>query len=123
MTRARVQQSTSPGIDEIYHHTRERWGVEQANRYVTGLLKPLRESARTGWSRARFPPPSACRAISSATRNTLSIGSGLATATSASSPFCTNACTRSNASGRISGGRGNWSSVQTRIHKAMPRPQ
>jgi plasmid stabilization system protein ParE len=35
----RVQESASHRIDEIYRYTRDRWGSEQADRYVTGLFE------------------------------------------------------------------------------------
>lgn len=34
----RVQQAASHRIDDIYRHTRERWGEVQADRYITGLF-------------------------------------------------------------------------------------
>ncbi|WP_135211342.1 type II toxin-antitoxin system RelE/ParE family toxin [Vitreimonas flagellata] len=34
----RVQEAASHRLDEIYRYTRDRWGVEQADRYVTGLF-------------------------------------------------------------------------------------
>lgn len=33
-----VQEAASRRLDEIYRYTRERWGEEQADRYVTGLF-------------------------------------------------------------------------------------
>ena len=38
MSRVRVQQAASLRIDDIYRHTRERWGEDQADRYLTGLF-------------------------------------------------------------------------------------
>ena len=35
----RVQEAASHRLDEIYRYTRERWGDEQADRYVTGLFE------------------------------------------------------------------------------------
>ena len=34
----RVQEAVSLRLDEIYRYTRERWGVEQAVRYITDLF-------------------------------------------------------------------------------------
>ena len=34
----RVQESASLRLDEIYRYTRDRWGQEQADRYITGLF-------------------------------------------------------------------------------------
>ncbi|MGF1614419.1 MAG: type II toxin-antitoxin system RelE/ParE family toxin [Gammaproteobacteria bacterium] len=39
MTRFLVQEAASHRIDEIYRYTRDRWGSEQADRYVTGLFE------------------------------------------------------------------------------------
>ncbi|MET4700498.1 toxin ParE1/3/4 [Constrictibacter sp. MBR-5] len=38
MARGRVQEAASIQLDEIYRYTRDRWGAEQAERYVTGLF-------------------------------------------------------------------------------------
>jgi toxin ParE1/3/4 len=38
MTAVRVQEAASHRLDEIFCYTRERWGEEQANRYITGLF-------------------------------------------------------------------------------------
>lgn len=37
--RVRVQESASFRIDEIYRYTRDRWGTQQADRYITGLFE------------------------------------------------------------------------------------
>jgi toxin ParE1/3/4 len=34
----RVQEAASLRLDEIYRYTRDRWGDEQADRYITGLF-------------------------------------------------------------------------------------
>ncbi|RJF94905.1 type II toxin-antitoxin system RelE/ParE family toxin [Oleomonas cavernae] len=34
----RVQEAASLRLDEIYRYTRDRWGQEQADRYLTGLF-------------------------------------------------------------------------------------
>lgn len=33
-----VQEAASLRLDEIYRYTRDRWGAEQADRYITGLF-------------------------------------------------------------------------------------
>jgi toxin ParE1/3/4 len=38
MAAVRIQEAASHRLDEIYRYTRERWGVEQADRYITGLF-------------------------------------------------------------------------------------
>jgi len=35
----RVQEAASLRLDEIYRYTRERWGTEQADRYIRGLFE------------------------------------------------------------------------------------
>jgi plasmid stabilization system protein ParE len=35
----RVQEAASHSLDEIYAYTRERWGDEQASRYIVGLFE------------------------------------------------------------------------------------
>jgi len=39
MAAIRVQEAASHRLDEIYRYTRDRWGTEQADRYVTGLFQ------------------------------------------------------------------------------------
>jgi toxin ParE1/3/4 len=38
MASVRVQEAASHRLDEIYRYTRAQWGVEQAERYITGLF-------------------------------------------------------------------------------------
>ncbi|MBO9332248.1 plasmid stabilization protein [Achromobacter sp. HZ01] len=38
-TRIRVQEAAAYRLDEIYRYTRNRWGTQQADRYITGLFK------------------------------------------------------------------------------------
>jgi plasmid stabilization system protein ParE len=38
MASVRVQEAASHRLDAIYRHTSDRWGAEQANRYITGLF-------------------------------------------------------------------------------------
>lgn len=35
----RIQEAASWRLDEIYRYTRERWGAQQADRYITGLFE------------------------------------------------------------------------------------
>lgn len=35
----RIQSAASHRLDDIYRHTRERWGEVQADRYITGLFQ------------------------------------------------------------------------------------
>lgn len=39
MVPVRVQEAASHRLDDIYRYTRDRWGVEQADRYITGLFE------------------------------------------------------------------------------------
>ena len=38
MAGIRIQTGTSLRLDDIYRYTRDRWGAEQADRYITGLF-------------------------------------------------------------------------------------
>lgn len=38
MGTVRVQEAASLRLDEIYRYTRDRWGSEQADRYIAGLF-------------------------------------------------------------------------------------
>lgn len=38
MAAVRVQEAASHRLDEIYRYTQERWGADQADRYITGLF-------------------------------------------------------------------------------------
>lgn len=35
----RVQEATSLRLDDIYRYTRDRWGEDQADRYITGMFE------------------------------------------------------------------------------------
>lgn len=37
----RVQEAASLRLDEIYRYTRDRWGADQADRYITDLFAAL----------------------------------------------------------------------------------
>ena len=39
MAAVRIQEAVSHRLDEIYRYTRERWGKDQAQRYVEGLFE------------------------------------------------------------------------------------
>jgi plasmid stabilization system protein ParE len=39
MAAIRIQEAASHRIDEIYRYTRDRWGTEQADLYITGLFE------------------------------------------------------------------------------------
>jgi plasmid stabilization system protein ParE len=39
MAAIRIQEAASHRVDEIYRYTRDRWGTEQADRYISGLFE------------------------------------------------------------------------------------
>jgi plasmid stabilization system protein ParE len=39
MAAVRIQEAASRRLDDIYRYTRERWGSQQAERYITGLFE------------------------------------------------------------------------------------
>lgn len=39
MAHIRIQESTSYRLDEIYRYTRDKWGEQQADRYITDLFE------------------------------------------------------------------------------------
>lgn len=39
MAAVRIQEAASHRLDEIYRYTRDRWGTEQADCYITGLFE------------------------------------------------------------------------------------
>ncbi|HBL65964.1 type II toxin-antitoxin system RelE/ParE family toxin [Achromobacter sp. LC458] len=38
MAKVLIQEAASWRLDEIYRYTRDRWGGDQADRYITGLF-------------------------------------------------------------------------------------
>jgi toxin ParE1/3/4 len=43
MAAVRIQEAASHRLDEIYRYTRDRWGPEQADRYINGLFEAFGE--------------------------------------------------------------------------------
>lgn len=39
MAAVRIQEAAAQRLDDIYRHTRDHWGSEQADRYITGLFE------------------------------------------------------------------------------------
>jgi plasmid stabilization system protein ParE len=39
MAAIRIQEAASHRLDDIYRYTRDQWGSEQADRYITGLFE------------------------------------------------------------------------------------
>ena len=48
MTRVRIQEAASLRIDEIYRYSRDRWGTERADAYITGLFESFDRIASGG---------------------------------------------------------------------------
>ncbi|MCA0273528.1 MAG: type II toxin-antitoxin system RelE/ParE family toxin [Proteobacteria bacterium] len=48
MAGVRIQAGASLRLDDIYRHTRDRWGGEQAERYITGLFAAFDRIASHG---------------------------------------------------------------------------
>ena len=48
MTSVRVQEAASLRIDEIYRYSRDRWGIAQADTYITGLFEAFDRIATGG---------------------------------------------------------------------------
>jgi plasmid stabilization system protein ParE len=44
----RIQAAASHRIDEVYRYTRERWGMAQADKYITGLFAAFAKIASHG---------------------------------------------------------------------------
>lgn len=57
MAVVRVQEAAAHRLDSIYRYTRDRWGREQAERYITGLFEAF-EKIDTGGVASR-PVPAA----------------------------------------------------------------
>jgi plasmid stabilization system protein ParE len=43
-----VQEAASHRLDEIYRYTRNRWGTEQADSYITGLFEAFSKLTTAG---------------------------------------------------------------------------
>ena len=48
MPAIRIQERASLRIDDIYHYTRDRWGEDQAEKYITGLFEAFDKIATRG---------------------------------------------------------------------------
>ena len=51
----RVQEAASLRLDEIYRYTRDRWGAEQADCYITGLFAAFNKIEVHGVSSRSIP--------------------------------------------------------------------
>lgn len=43
MANIRIQKAASVRLDDIYRYTRDRWGKEQADRYITDLFEAFEQ--------------------------------------------------------------------------------
>ena len=48
MPAIRIQEAASLRLDDIYRYTRDRWGEEQAENYITGLFEAFDKIATRG---------------------------------------------------------------------------
>ena len=48
MATIRIQEGTSYRLDDIYRYTRDRWGDNQAEKYITGLFSAFDKIADHG---------------------------------------------------------------------------
>ncbi|THD71177.1 type II toxin-antitoxin system RelE/ParE family toxin [Thalassobius vesicularis] len=48
MPAIRIQEGASLRIDDIYRYTRDRWGEDQAETYITGLFEAFDKIAARG---------------------------------------------------------------------------
>ena len=48
MPAIRIQEGASHRLDDIYRYTRDRWGDEQAETYITGLFAAFEKIAAHG---------------------------------------------------------------------------
>ncbi|MBI1218749.1 MAG: type II toxin-antitoxin system RelE/ParE family toxin [Rhodobacteraceae bacterium] len=55
MPQVRVQAAAAFRIDEIYRYTRDRWGAEQADRYIMGLFTAFDRIATNGVASKPIP--------------------------------------------------------------------
>jgi plasmid stabilization system protein ParE len=44
----RIAEAASQRLDDIYRYTRDRWGDEQADRYITGMFEAFAQIASHG---------------------------------------------------------------------------
>jgi len=57
LARIRIQQAASRRLDHIYRYTKDRWGTDQADRYITDLFEAF-DTIEAGGTASR-PVPAA----------------------------------------------------------------
>ena len=55
MAAVRIQEAASLRLDDIYRYTRDRWGAEQADHYITGLFAAFDKIASHGVASKPIP--------------------------------------------------------------------
>lgn len=55
MTQIRIQKAASLRLDDIYRYTRDRWGEDQADRYITELFEAFDQIQAGGVSSRPIP--------------------------------------------------------------------
>ncbi|MEN3974485.1 type II toxin-antitoxin system RelE/ParE family toxin [Emcibacter sp. SYSU 3D8] len=55
MAAVRIQQAASHRLDDIYRYTRDRWGTDHADRYITGLFGAFERIDRHGVASRPIP--------------------------------------------------------------------
>ena len=55
MAQVRIQEAAAFRLDDIYRYTRDRWGVQQADRYITDLFAAFDRIASHGTTSRPIP--------------------------------------------------------------------
>lgn len=55
MAQVRIQEAAAFRLDDIYRYTRDRWGVQQADRYITDLFAAFDRIAAHGTASRPIP--------------------------------------------------------------------
>ena len=55
MPAIRIQEGASHRLDDIYRYTRDRWGDDQAEKYITGLFASFDKIAAHGVASKPIP--------------------------------------------------------------------
>lgn len=55
MAAVRIQEAASHRLDDIYRYTRDQWGSEQANPYITGLFEAFEKIESRGVASRPIP--------------------------------------------------------------------
>jgi len=80
VAQVRIQAAASFRLDDIYRYTRDRWGVQQADRYITELFAAFDRIASHRTASHPIPAAFGVEGYFFATSDTLSIGGTCLTA-------------------------------------------